>query len=382
MESLCVKIEEAAKDDLDTYIQESLGTCKKIYIFGAHSRARTFAAYIQYLYPQTVVAAYLYDNDETNSEKIEGTAVVQLRANAPLNTALPVYIGTRGIYHPQIMRHLKQFGFEKIYPVTMELDLQMRNAYLRKYFSSVGREFTKIDKLYKPDTANSAVIYVTRSVFDSPLQQGYQLASYEKEIQAGAALTETRISDKILTDHEGENISDRNRQFCELTALYWIWKHAREDIIGLVHYRRHFILPEDWNIRMQIHGVDVILPVPLYVAPSLEENYKKRHDPSDWDYMMHYLKERNEQEYEDAKNFFKSNLYSPCNMFIMRRDVLNELCCWLFPILFAVAEHGGQKDDNYQNRYPGFLSERLITFFFEKNRSRYKVVYSDKNFLP
>ena len=41
----------------------------------------------------------------------------------------------------------------------------------------------------------------------------------------------------------------------------------------------------------------------------------------------------------------------------------------------------GEREDAYQNRYPGFLSERLITFFFEKNRARYKVVYADKNFL-
>ncbi len=44
-------------------------------------------------------------------------------------------------------------------------------------------------------------------------------------------------------------------------------------------------------------------------------------------------------------------------------------------------EKGGIEDDNYQNRYPGFISERLITYFFEKNRDKYKVVYADKNFL-
>lgn len=68
-------------------------------------------------------------------------------------------------------------------------------------------------------------------------------------------------------------------------------------------------------------------------------------------------------------------------MFIMKKSVLDDLCTWLFPILDAVAEHGGQKEDNYLNRYPGFISERLITFFFEKNREKYKVVYADKNFL-
>lgn len=68
-------------------------------------------------------------------------------------------------------------------------------------------------------------------------------------------------------------------------------------------------------------------------------------------------------------------------MFIMKKEVLDELCAWLFPILFICAEHGGGREDAYQNRYPGFLSERLISLFFEKNRDKYRMVYADKNFL-
>ena len=68
-------------------------------------------------------------------------------------------------------------------------------------------------------------------------------------------------------------------------------------------------------------------------------------------------------------------------MLIARKEVLVELCEWLFPIVFAVADKGGEREDAYQNRYPGFISERLITYFFESRRDKYKVVYADKNFL-
>ena len=130
------------------------------------------------------------------------------------------------------------------------------------------------------------------------------------------------------------------------------------------------------------NAIDVLLPAPLYVAPSVEENFKNRHDPSDWAFIMQCLKKDFPRDFQKASAFFKGNLYSPCNMFIMKSEVLNALCSWLFPILFNVADHGGQKEDSYLNRYPGFISERLISLFFEINRSRFKVVYTDKNFLP
>lgn len=297
-----------------------------------------------------------------------------------LNTRYPVYIGTRGIYHPQITEHLRSLGFKKLHPITVELDRQLRNAYLKKYFTNTGRSFSKIEKLDEK-IERSVAVYVVRSVFDKPLKQPYELASYEKEIQAGAALTRERLSDNMATDDTGKHISARNKQFCELTALYWIWKNAKEDIVGMVHYRRHFILPEDWVERMRRNEVDVILPVPLYVAPSVADNYRERHDVSDWEYMMQYLQENHGAEYSQAEEFFEKNLYSPCNMFIMRKEVLDELCTWLFPILFYAAGYGGEKKDHYQNRYPGFLSERLMSFYFEKHRNRFKVVYADKNFL-
>lgn len=384
----------------------------KVYIIGAHSRAQTLAVYLRYLYKDISVEAFLVNNEERNSRCIEGVPVIQLTGLSSssgeysdpgvealsvhnkyieLHTEYPVYIGTRGIYHEKLISELQQYGFKEIYPVTVELDMRLRNAYLKKYFAEIGREYIKIDDLDLVDGADkmdrlsdsrlSRMVYVVRSIADKTLQQPYKLADYEKEIQAGAALTEMRLSEGILTDASGVNISSWNKQFCELTVLYWIWKNAVKDVVGMVHYRRHFILPADWCERLETYSIDVILPTPLYVAPSIAGNYNSRHDPSDWEYMREYLKEQDEKFFQDAEDFFGGNLYSPCNMFVMRKNVLNDLCEWLFPVLEAVAAHGGQKEDNYLNRYPGFISERLISYFFERYRDRYKVVYADKNFL-
>lgn len=347
---------------------------ENIYIVGAHSRARTLAAYLAKLYPDVKIAAYLYNNEELNPKEIDGIPVLYFDEMTQLQTDWPVYLGTRGVYHLDLTQKLLSMGMKKVIPITPNLDCELRNRFLEIYFSERGREYPRMAGL-----KDSVCIYVARSVFDKPLKQEYKLSEFRREIQVGAALTEKRICQ--LADDVGDHISDRNRQFCELTALYWIWKNARQEIVGLEHYRRHFLLEGQWISDMRDKKIDVILPTPLYVSPSIERNYKERHMVSDWDFMMDYMRRIYPNYYAEASVFFDTNLYSPCNMFIMRKKVLDDLCAWLFPILFICAEHGGMRDDRYQNRYPGFLSERLMTFFFERKKDQYRVVYADKNFL-
>lgn len=351
-----------------------------IYIVGAHSRGRTFYEYITRLYPETAVVSYLVDDLSENQKEIDGVPVNEIGGSFRLNTGYPVYLATRGVYHAKLAEELRALGMRHIYPVDVALDARLRNAYVRKVYGDNQREFRTLDEYALNGTARAG-IYVVKSIYDREPQTSHTLLPEERIIQAGTALTEKRLAEAACFDHEGDNISEKNRQYCELTALYWIWKNAEEDVVGLAHYRRHFLLPDHWLERMVQNEIDVILPVPLYVAPSIEKNYKERHIASDWEYMMGYLKEKQPCDYEPARKFFSGNLYSPCNMLIARKPVFDRLCAWLFPIVDAAAAHGGEKEDPYMNRYPGFLSERLITYFFEKNRDKYRVAYANKNFL-
>ena len=43
-------------------------------------------------------------------------------------------------------------------------------------------------------------------------------------------------------DNTGDNISKKNKNYCELTGLYWAWKNIDAEYIGLAHYRRHFCI--------------------------------------------------------------------------------------------------------------------------------------------
>ena len=356
----------------------------QIYIAGAHSRGQTFGYYLKYLDPEIEIVSYLYDNEEENPLEIEGISVQKLTDNSKLNQEYPVYLAMRGVNQLHMKDVLEKMGMQTVIPVDVSLDTRLRNAYVQKVFKEQQKSFIKIMdiKRQKPEKRDETRgrIYVAASAYDAPLQSAYQFKSYETRIQVGASLTDQRLKNAVC-DCDGDSISEKNKQYCELTGLYWIWKHATEDYIGLCHYRRHFLLPDDWPDRMTDNAIDVLLPVPLYVSPNLADNFRGRHAAKEWDYMMQYLKENLPEDYEKASEFFEGSLYSPCNMLIASKKVLHELCAWMFPILDAVVAACGTEDNTYDNRYPGFLSERLITYFFETQRKRYQVVYADKNFL-
>ena len=98
----------------------------RIYIFGAHSRAQTLGVYLTKLNTDLKIAAYLVNNDEPNKPEINGVPVIHINETSSLDTALPVYIGTRGIYHDSIKKLLKLLGTKKIIPVAPDLDTQLR----------------------------------------------------------------------------------------------------------------------------------------------------------------------------------------------------------------------------------------------------------------
>ncbi len=363
-------------------------TTDKIYIFGAHSRGRTFGVYVNELWKEKKILGYLVDNDEDNPLEIDGVPVIRLGSVPSYNYDLSatVYVATRGQFFSSIKKHLESAGFSDIVQVNPELDMKLRNEYVKAEFCKAGKSFIKLDDLgvetVDSHTKKSFFIYVVKSEADSELKEKWISNSYQGLIQAGAVIASNRLNECYYYDDAGDNISERNKQFCELTALYWIWKNAKEDYIGLEHYRRHFLL-NDKDVGLICSGkADVVLPVPLFVSPSLKDNFLLRHDPKPWNAMKGSLEARYPEDYKNAMKFFESNgFYSPCNMFIAKREALDDLCSWMFPIIFDVTEKVKEIDDKYQNRYPGFLSERLMSFFFESRKNKYKVVYADKNFI-
>ena len=118
---------------------------KRVYIAGAHSRGRTLRAYLEYLYPDLKVEAFLVDDMTENAEMVDGLSVRLIGQG--IHTEYPVYLGMRGVNHEKVSGELRDAGVKEIIPVTVELDMRLRNAYVRRYEQDKGRTFCVIDEL-------------------------------------------------------------------------------------------------------------------------------------------------------------------------------------------------------------------------------------------
>lgn len=186
----------------------------------------------------------------------------------------------------------------------------------------------------------------------------------------------------FISDQVGDNISHKNPSYCELTAIYWIWKNdVRSDIIGIEHYSRLFtqvdnrtkiIKTED--ISQLLQKYDLLLPEKRSWNRSVAENYYKggMGKEKDLDITKQVIAKL-EPEYLSAFQKVmngKSAFY--CNMFILKRPLFNSYCQWLFPILEEIEKKIDVTDyTTAEKRVIGYLSELLLNVWVVKNAYSY-----------
>lgn len=203
----------------------------------------------------------------------------------------------------------------------------------------------------------------------------------------------------ISGDNIGENISAKNKSYCELTGLYWAWKNMMNNdvsYIGLCHYRRYFkFVKGPFNIRRflpvtakgferadlltsNVESIlgqyDIIIAKPLIFRYSLAFDYNKRHIGKDLMALEGVIKELT-PEYMPAFHevINNGNRLSPCNMFVTNKDILNDYCTWLFTILQELETRIDLSGyDPVQARIWGYMGERLLNVYVRKNKLRVK----------
>jgi len=285
-----------------------------------------------------------------------------------------------------VMIDLQRYGFEALLPITYECDLWslLRGNCYRNYRLARHKDYLTLEEelgqgIGAETKGKTISVYRACSHVDKVLGEDLSRFSWEIPIQVGAALTEQRICETC--DDMGENISEKNRKYCELTALYWIWKNDCSDYVGLGHYRRHFELNKRQLQQLAGSDIDVVLTIPIMDEPDVYTVYRRDHVGEDWDVMLDAVRRMCPEYLRAVEEMGRGRFYYAYNMFIMRREILEDYCEWIFPILAYCEMHCKEKEDMYQNRYIGFLAEHLMSSYFTYHENEYKIVHARKHFI-
>jgi hypothetical protein len=276
---------------------------------------------------------------------------------------------------PEIEETLDSLGLH----CYVRLDSRRWSEMMGDFFLKEG-DFLPLSAL--PVGCHSARIQIYMAKFrgDRPLQQEYPFPSYIVPIQVGAALCKERVAHTL--DCDGENISEKNVNYSELTALYWIWKNRLQgqsafgDYIGLAHYRRILSLTEDDLLRLTDNDVDVVLPYPMPYEPDIEEHHKRYLQDADWEALRTALTQLQPEYARAFSQILAQQYFYNYNIILARRQILSDYCAWLFPILERVEELSTPKGWERADRYIGYMGETLETLYFMYNRERLHIVHA------
>ena len=221
------------------------------------------------------------------------------------------------------------------------------------------------------------IIVATHKAYQMPADSIYV------PVQVGA---EGKASLGYVVDNTGDNISAKNKNYCELTGLYWAWKNLDADYIGLAHYRRHFSVKskgDKWasiltteELATLVQDYDVVLPKPRnYFIESNYSQYVHAHHAIDLDTTREIISEKYPGYLRAYDAYMKRTIGHRFNMFIMKKEKFNDYCSWLFDILFELEKRLDISQYNQNDsRVFGFVSERLIDVWLETNSIKYKEI--------
>ncbi len=206
-------------------------------------------------------------------------------------------------------------------------------------------------------------------------------------LYVGKALTGEKLD--FPGDNTGDNISEKNDKYSELTGLYWAWKNLDADAIGLAHYRRFLAEPgrhreDDPNARILqrstaeqiLNRVDVIVARRRnYVIETIYSHYDHTHDGEHLRLTGEVIKRQCPEYLSAYQNLLKRTGAHMFNLFVMKKDLFDAYCAWLFPIL---EELDSLVDDSkmtpFERRYVGRIGELLLDVWLNQNQVAYEEI--------
>lgn len=202
------------------------------------------------------------------------------------------------------------------------------------------------------------IFTMTHKKFDEPSDRIYM------PLQVGRACGEDL---GYPGDNTGDNISDKNCYYGELTGLYWVWKNVRTgDYVGICHYRRYFCTEEGRILNEKdylqiLKEYDIITSKKLKLNYSYYDGYASDYNIFDLITTGEVIKQKYPEYYENFEKLVHGNGTYFANMMVAKKALYDEYCTWLFSIFDEVEKRiDASRYDDYHKRVYGFISEFLL----------------------
>lgn len=363
-------------------LQQKIEKKVSIIIYGAQNHAHCMYMALNILFPGIIIPYFMVTEKEGNPDTIENVVVKSLNECDLEDGKTAVMVAVSEKYYDEIEELLYNKGFQNIINGCFGslLDNEVRNLYFKENYLNGNGRFCLLNELHRKDgNSNSICVYMAKSGADKPLKEDVPVPQYVCPVYAGATLSDKKID--IRRDDEGENISLKNKNFCEGTVLYYIWKNAKEDYVGLYHYRRRFVWNENDIRLLQCGELDVVLPLPVItIRGQYDIHYRPYIDEQVYQVMLDILEGEYPEFYQTALEVMEGDLFYPCNVLVARRDVFSEYASWMFDVLFKVEAVCGDETVR-EDRYLGYLAEHLTTFYFVHHADDLKIAHSRMEIL-
>jgi len=358
---------------------DRLKQASEIYIYGAGIIAYGIykaLAEVYGIWPESFVVT----DKDTAVKDIERIPVISAGELKPSDDKYVILISTPEVYHADIINTLRELSIKNHICVDSETEYFIMSEYYRKtgrfplLQDAIHNERDPAYGVQEPDVG----VYMAKCHVDPPLKGNYHIPSWIRPIQAGASLTDARISE--ISDNTGENISTKNRNYSELTATYWVWKNTDHKYKGICHYRRLLVLTDDEIKNLEASGIDAVLPLPFVCMNDTSEQFLRYISPDDYNLTMSVLKRISPEYYEAAQSIYRDKYIYNYNMLIARQKVFDDYCSWMFPLLFEI-EKISEQNRKRNDRYIGYIGEILTSLYFLYNKNNMKIVHAMKKWL-
>lgn len=335
---------------------------KQFYIYGAQVVAYGAYVAIRHLSGQ-IPEGFVVSSLQNNPLEIEG---IPVRTLDSIPRESLIVVGVTELVQKDVLPYLQKNGYENIFILTQHEE----HLLMSSYYESIG-EFLMLSNS-ELHQLTDMMLYEVRNHRDNPLTFPPELMTYEQPIQAGADLSEIRVAE--LLDNTGIHISGKNKQYCEMSATYWVWKNTDHAWKGIEHYRRHLLVSPE----MLHDDIDAVLPLPYICYPNTMTQFRRFVGEEVLQALLKALQELHPDEYEDYCQILYGQYQYTYNLVCAKAEVFDMYCKWFFRITEYMETMADAVPVLASTRALSYVAEVLTNLYFMYHQDKLKIKHVEK----